>query len=205
MLEVWQHPTPLLVLDEFLVAQEWAGLLQYTMRRGHEFTRSGVLDTGGGSRTDNSYRRSQVLYDLPSCKELFVDRITSYLPFVLARLRQPPFPISQFEIQLTATNHGQFFKMHRDDDSNAVRSRLITFIYYFFREPKGFDGGALRVYDSRVDLYGNVTPGDFQTIHPSQNQMIFFPSNSLHEVLPVNCASGDLADSRFTVNGWVHR
>jgi Rps23 Pro-64 3,4-dihydroxylase Tpa1-like proline 4-hydroxylase len=82
---------------------------------------------------------------------------------------------------------------------------MITFIYYFFREPKGFDGGALRVYDSRVDLYGNVTPGDFQTIHPSQNQMIFFPSNSLHEVLPVNCASGDLADSRFTVNGWVHR
>jgi SM-20-related protein len=205
MLEVWHHPTPLVVLDEFLVAQEWAGLLQYTMRRRQEFTQSGVLDAGGASRTDNAYRRSQVLYDLHACKEMFIDRITSYLPYVLARLRQPPFPISQFELQLTATNNGQFFKMHRDDDSDSVYSRMITFIYYFFREPKGFDGGALRVYDSRVDLQGNASAGDFQTIHPSQNQMIFFPSNSLHEVLPVQCTSGDFADSRFTVNGWVHR
>jgi SM-20-related protein len=205
MVEVWQHPTPLVVLDEFLVAQEWAGLLHYTMRRGQKFTQAGVLDAGGANRTDNSYRRSRLLYDLPACKELFIDRILSYLPYVLARLRQPPYPISQFEIQLTATNNGQFFKMHRDDDSDSVRSRMITFIYYFFREPKGFDGGALRVYDSRVDLHGNMSAGDFQTIHPSQNQMIFFPSNSLHEVLPVQCTSGDFADSRFTVNGWVHR
>ncbi|PWT85162.1 MAG: hypothetical protein C5B56_14470 [Proteobacteria bacterium] len=204
MSEAWQHPSPLVVLDEFLVAQEWAALLQYTLRRGGEFAQSGILDAGGGSRTDGSYRRSQVLYELQACQKLFVDRISSYLPHVLARLRLPPFAISHFEVQLTATNDGQFFKMHRDDDADTVRTRMVTFIYYFFREPKGFEGGALRLYDTQVDRNGNVTAGECQTIYPSQNQIVFFPSDCLHEVLPVQ-SSGDFADSRFTVNGWVHR
>lgn len=205
MAETWQHRTPAVLLDEFLVAQEWAGLLQYTLRRGSEFTRSGVLDAGGASRTDNGYRRSQVLYDLENCKDLFIDRVASYFPHVLARLHMPPFPVSRFEVQLTATNDGQFFKTHRDDDSNSVSTRAITFVYYFFREPKAFSGGALRLYDSQIDTSGKLTAGPFQTIHPAQNQILFFPSGSLHEVLPVECASREFADSRFTVNGWVHR
>jgi SM-20-related protein len=204
MADVWQHATPLVVLDEFLVAQEWAGLLQYTLRHGDEFAQSGVLDAGGGSRTDDSYRRSQVLYELQACQDLFVDRICSYLPHILARMRLPPFPISHFEVQLTATNDGQFFKLHRDDDADTVRTRVIAFVYYFFREPKGFDGGALRVYDTQVDRNGNVSAGEFQTVYPSQNQIVFFPGNCLHEVLPVY-SSGDFADSRFTINGWVHQ
>lgn len=205
MADRWQHRTPLVLFDEFLAAQEWAGVLQYTLRRGEEFTQSGILDAGGASRTDNAYRRSQVLYNLEGCENLFVDRISSYLPHVLARLHQPPFPISHFEVQLTASNHGQFFKTHRDDDADSVRTRAITFIYYFFREPKAFSGGALRLYDSDFDQHGNLGAGEFQTIHPAQNQIVFFPSESLHEVLPVHCPSGEFADSRFTVNGWVHR
>jgi SM-20-related protein len=205
MAGMWHHRTPLVVLDEFLVAQEWAGLLQYTLRRGEAFTQSGILDAGGANRTDNAYRRSQVLYELSSCQNLFVDRIASYLPHVLARLRQPPFPISRFEVQMTATNDGQFFRTHRDDDSDSVRTRAISFVYYFFREPRGFQGGALRLYDSQLDQNGNVTSGEYQTIQPAQNQIVFFPSNCMHEVLPVRCDSGDFADSRFTVNGWVHR
>ncbi len=205
MAGAWNYHTPLVLLDEFLVAQEWAGLLQYTLRRGGEFTGSGVLDAGGASRTDDGYRRSQVLYELHRCENLFIDRIRSYLPHILARLHMPPFPVSRFELQLTATNDGQFFKPHRDDDSNSVRTRAITFVYYFYQEPRAFRGGALRIYDSQLDESGNLSAGQFQTIHPAQNQIVFFPSDCLHEVLPVECSSGELADSRFTVNGWIHR
>jgi Rps23 Pro-64 3,4-dihydroxylase Tpa1-like proline 4-hydroxylase len=205
MADIWQQRTPVVVFDEFLVAQEWAGLLQYTLKRGEEFTQAGVLDAGGASRTDDDYRRSQVLYELDHCQNLFVDRIVSYLPHVLARLHQPPFPISRFEVQLTAINDGQFFKKHKDDDSDSVHTRAITFVYYFFREPKAFSGGALRLYDTELDRHGNVSAGSHQTIHPVQNQIVFFPSDCLHEVLPVGCSSHEFADSRFTVNGWVHR
>ncbi len=205
MSDIWLQRTPVVALDEFLVAQEWAGLLQYTLRRGDEFTEAGVLDSRGASRTDDDYRRSLVLYELNNFQNLFIDRIAGYLPQILARLHLPPFPVSRFEIQLTAINDGQFFKVHKDDDSASVRSRAITFVYYFYREPKAFKGGALRLYDAQLDRYGNVSAGSHQTVHPMQNQIVFFPSDCLHEVLPVGCPSRDYADSRFTVNGWVHR
>jgi Rps23 Pro-64 3,4-dihydroxylase Tpa1-like proline 4-hydroxylase len=201
----WQQHASLAVLDEFLVAQEWARLLQYTLKRRRDFAKSGVLDAGGGSRTDNSYRRSQVLYDLGDCQTMFVDRIMTFLPHALARLRQPPFPISHFEVQLTATNDGQFFRKHTDNDSGSVRTRTLTFVYYFFREPKSFRGGALRLYDTQLDERGKVKAGSFQTVHPMQNQIVFFPSDCLHEVLPVKCPSRRFEDSRFTINGWIHQ
>jgi Rps23 Pro-64 3,4-dihydroxylase Tpa1-like proline 4-hydroxylase len=201
----WQQHAPLVVLDEFLVAQEWAGLLHYTLKRGADFANSGVLGAGGASHTDDSYRRSRVLYDLGDCQTMFVDRIMTFLPHVLARLRLPPFPISHFEVQLTATNDGQFFRQHSDNDAGPLRSRTLTFVYYFFREPKAFRGGALRLHDPQLDKRGKLTPGAYQTVHPIQNQIIFFPSNCLHEVMPVECPSREFSDSRFTVNGWVHQ
>jgi len=34
---------------------------------------------------------------------------------------------------------------------------------------------------------------------------VFFLPASLHGVLPVTCPSGDYADSRFAINGWLCR
>ena len=61
MTEPRQERTPLVILDEFLVAQEWAGLLRHALDRRSDFGMSGVLDNGGVSRTDSSYRRSRRL------------------------------------------------------------------------------------------------------------------------------------------------
>jgi SM-20-related protein len=201
----WQQHASLVVLDEFLVAQEWAGLLRYALDHEERFTHSGVMDAVGTDRNDESYRRSQVLYDLGHCHWLFADRIMTYLPHVLARLHLPPFPVSRFEIQLTATNDGQFFRKHKDDDADNVRSRALTFVYYFYLEPKLFKGGELRLYDTEFDEQCRFTPGSCQTIHPMQNQIVFFPSDCTHEVSPVECPSREFSRGRFTVNGWVHR
>ena len=205
MSKSWQQRSPLVVLDEFLVAQEWASLLRFTLHSHHRFTHSDVLDAVGNDRNDQSYRRSQVLYELGPAHDMFADRIMAYLPHVLARLHMPIFPVSRFEIQLTATNDGQFFRQHKDDDSDTVRTRALTFVYYFYQEPKSFRGGALQLYDAELDQGGNVTAGASQIIHPTQNLIVFFPSDCFHEVLPVECPSREFAESRFTVNGWLHR
>jgi SM-20-related protein len=34
---------------------------------------------------------------------------------------------------------------------------------------------------------------------------VLFPSQYLHEVLPVRCPSHQFVDSRFTLNGWVRQ
>ena len=166
MAKKWQLRAPLVVLDEFLVAQERAGLLEYTLARSADFTSSGVLDAGGQSRTDCDYRSSHVLIRPRGLHEtMFIDRIMTYLPHVLARLRHPLFPVSRFEVQLTASNQGQFFRKHKDDDSSSVSSRLISFVYYYFFEPKSFKGGALRLYDAQIDQNGKVNTRTFSN-HP---------------------------------------
>jgi Rps23 Pro-64 3,4-dihydroxylase Tpa1-like proline 4-hydroxylase len=50
-----------------------------------------------------------------------------------------------------------------------------------------------------------INSGSFQSIPPRQNQIVFFPCSVLHEITPVKCSSGAFADSRFTLNGWLHK
>ena len=40
---------------------------------------------------------------------------------------------------------------------------------------------------------------------PLQNQVVFFESHCLHEILPVSSPARGFADRRFTVNGWFHQ
>jgi len=193
------------LLDEFLVAQEWNSLLQFTFDRAASFAQTGVLSANGASAIDPTYRKSRVLFELEGFGPLFVDRIMRFLPQVLRRINYPWFPVRHVELQLTESNTGDFFRVHSDNHSNAVRSRAVTFVYYYHREPKPFQGGELNLWATRYEGDTPIAEGEPRVIPPAQNQMIFFPSEYLHEVRPVHSASGQFADSRFTVNGWLHR
>ena len=106
---------------------------------------------------------------------------------------------------MTAHNDGDFFKVHRDSGDQETAARELTFVYYFHREPKGYTGGELLLFDPRLVDGGLVKADSFSVIEPRNNSMLFFPSRCDHEVLAVHCPSEKFADSRFTVNGWVRR
>lgn len=184
------------VLDEFLTFEEWQRVLAFTLKSESKFTPSMVLRSDGSSSLDAGYRRSRILFDLGPMERLFSERLMSVLPYVLWRLWRQTFSVSHLEIQLTATNHSEFFRPHTDNGSEGVDTRLITFVYYFHREPRRFSGGELRIVQG-TGAYSNL-------VFPIQNQAVFFCSETLHEVLPVFCPTGDFANSRFTVNGWYH-
>ena len=199
------YPARFVVLDDFLVSSELNALLAYTIQHESSFQETKVMrDSRNGGVVDNYHRRSRALFNLGPHEQVIVDRVLSVLPYILRRLDHPFFEISRVEAQLTATNDGEFFKMHNDNTHSVLRGRTLTYVFYFYREPKGFDGGELRLYDSRLDGGRYVSTGNYVTITPYQNQVVFFPSFLMHEVMPVRCASGKLADSRFTVNGWLH-
>ena len=84
-------------------------------------------------------------------------------------------------------------------------SRHLTFVYFLHREPRQFEGGELRIHDAHLEAGRYVSEGSYQTVVPQQNQIVFFPCELLHEITPVNCPSGQFADSRFTLNGWLRR
>ncbi|MEP0760961.1 2OG-Fe(II) oxygenase [Trichocoleus sp. DQ-A2] len=146
-----------------------------------------------------------VLYYFPEFSELVVNRIKAILPNVFRKLGIPSFKVSDIESQLTSHNDGNYFKIHNDNGSPETITRELTYVYYFYREPKPFSGGELLIYDSKVENNFYVQSDSFKTVEPKNNSIVFFLSRYLHEVLPVVCPSKAFADSRFTINGWVRR
>jgi Rps23 Pro-64 3,4-dihydroxylase Tpa1-like proline 4-hydroxylase len=49
---------------------------------------------------------------------------------------------------VTASTDGSYFRPHTDQGKSAIdATRKLTYVYYFNREPRGFTGGDLRIYD----------------------------------------------------------
>ena len=193
------------VLEEFLAPAELQDLLSDVLLREAEFQISEVLASGNGEgAVDFEYRRSRVLLEPGRHSAAIGEKLRSYLPYALPRLGQHPFPVSRVEAQITASNDGDFFRWHNDNSGGDVASRRVTFVYFFHREPRRFNGGELRLYDSRRENGGYAPVGNYYTVVPRQNQVVLFDSSLAHEVTPVECSSGRFEDGRFTVNGWLH-
>ena len=194
------------VFEEFLAPEELKTLTQYALGREADFRMSEVISPGVmGTVVDSEHRRSRVLMDLGSHEKVIRDRIEAALPRVLEKLSLEKFPITRFESQLTASNDGDFFRHHFDNAEEEIANRELTYVYFFHREPKAFDGGELRLHDAERRDGSWVTTGNYKAVVPEQNQIVFFASALLHEITPVVCPSRAFADSRFTVNGWLHR
>ena len=82
-----------------------------------------------------------------------------------------------------------------------VRARKLSYVYYFYRDPRPFAGGDLLLYDA-TDA-GRKPRAAFSRIDPTRNSIVFFPSDCWHEIIPVACGD-EPEDGRFTVNGWIH-
>ncbi len=194
------------VLDEFLAPQELDELVRYALQHEAEFQSSEVISPSGEPGViDYSHRRSRVLMDLGKHQEIILKRIRGVLPLVLDKLEIEEFPVTHVEAQITASSDGDFFGAHSDDSQETIASRRVTFVYFFHREPRQFEGGELRLHDSRSSAEPLISAGTYQTIVPQQNQIVFFPCSVLHEITPVECPSRAFADSRFTLNGWLHK
>jgi Rps23 Pro-64 3,4-dihydroxylase Tpa1-like proline 4-hydroxylase len=194
------------LLDEFLAPAEVRQLMAYVQEQENDFVISEVISPGvSAGAVDYEHRRSRVLMNLGPHHEVIARRVQECLPQVLKKLKHEAFRVSQVEAQITASNHGDFFRLHSDNLHEDIVSREMTFVYFFHREPKPFQGGDLRIYDSRWQDGQYVRTGKYQTIAPEQNQIVFFPSSLVHEISPVDCPTQAFADSRFTVNGWLRR
>ena len=190
---------PYVRIDDFLTPAENEQLLQYALEGEEKFEGSTVFhNLKGGVHED--YRKSRVLFAIKETrwKKAFIDRLKLHLPHITATLGMPGFRFQGSEIQLTASNDGDFFKPHADADhtNEKVATRVLTFVYYLNRTPKPYAGGNLLLYG--VDRSKQVT-----AISPQNNCLVSFASSCWHEVDVVRCPSRAFADSRFTINGWL--
>ena len=199
-------PAKCVVLDEFLAPQELEELMRSVLEREADFSVSEVLSpSANGGVINHEHRRSRVLMDLAEHEMLMLARIEAVLPEVLEKLGMQDCSIASVEAQVTASNDGDFFHFHSDNGSDRVASRYLTFVYFFHREPRAFEGGELRIHDARLEDGRYLSEGSYQTLVSRQNQIVFFPCELMHEITEVNCPSRAFADSRFTLNGWLRR
>ena len=114
----------------------------------------------------------------------------------LPRLRMREPSGSWVELAMTAYLPGGLFAKHKDD--RRYSTRMVSFVYYFHRQPKRFAGGELLLWDGDGR-------GAFTLIEPQHNSIVFFPASSLHQVAPVHGDLDDFGDARFAIHGWLHR
>jgi SM-20-related protein len=190
---------PHLRVPDFLDAQAHAALLDWTLANETRFVPAQLA----GGLVKPEARRALVLRDLGPLAAALDARMRAEAPRWTAELRSTPFETSEVELELAAHNDGAHFTLHSDTyarDQVARGDRMLSAVYYFHRQPKGFEGGTLRLH--RL----NAAPGDAGLdIAPDDNSLVVFPSWGPHEVMPVSCPSRAFADSRFAVNCWIYR
>ena len=179
-----------------------ARLLEFAQTKRGSFSETRIWNQAKRDNEVNvAARRSWRIQDLGDFRNEIQERARTMLPQMCSHLGSAPFEPSQFEMELVAHGHGAFFTEHRDRRSQSpLASRLISAVYYFHRLPKSFSGGALRIYP----IGGSKTSPAFIEIEPINDTLVFFPSWFPHEILPVECPSGQFEDSRFAINCWVH-
>jgi len=187
------------VIDDFLSAQEHDELLAFAVVCEPQFQKGTV------TTYDPEVRQNLVILNFGDSvhSRLLESRLLIWFPLLAKTLDLPVFPLGQVESQLTAAMDGYYFKQHSDEAPQIPR--VLSCLYYLHREPRGFAGGDLRLYDC-IEGPGYRAPAEtFTAVTPQANRLVVFPSEEFHEAMPVRCPSKAFADSRFAVTTWLHR
>lgn len=189
-------------IENFLSPEEYQTALELAFTNQEHFFKSQVLNHAEYHRKSSIF----VMKNIPDFYEMMRQKVLEVRPQVLEKLNIPQFLVSWLEMQLTAHNHGDYYKIHNDAaPGENTWNRVLTYVYYFYQEPKGFYGGELRLYETLVEAERCIIQDDFKIIEPKNNSIVFFDSRCKHEVMPVICPSQKFEESRFTINGWIHR
>jgi len=175
------------VLGKFLGGDRQT-LLDYALSEERNF-RAATVSLGTTRTVVEGVRRAKILDTLGEFEAPFRERLRMNLDGVASGLGYVGFTAASIEAQITASNDGDYFRLHQDSGPDSTRE--ITFVYFLHGEPHAFSGGELRVRSA--------------TVAPLGDTIVFFPSGEVHEVLPVCVPGRSFRDSRFTVNGWIHR
>jgi len=198
------------VITGFLPQELHDALLDWAIQQQANFQPAGTYSGEGGRehRFDPDVRVGLKLYRLGPLEPILSERMLDRLGDIIAAAGyRGPEPQS-LEFEITASGDGAHFAAHIDIALGAGRrtvgkeegeDRVISTVYYFHRDPKGFNGGALRLYRFGVDP-SEAQDHDSVAFEPVQNSLVAFPSFARHSVEPVHCPSGEFADYRFGLN-----
>jgi SM-20-related protein len=210
----WPLP-PYVQFEGFLPPDEHAALLDWVMARQQEFKPAGVGGKSEIDRLDPDVRIGLTTRNLGPLRERLELLLATVLPVLMQQTGiKGPEPRS-IELELAAHGDGAHYGAHLDIPVGEGRrsigarpgeDRVLSAVYYFYNEPKGFSGGALRLYRFNAKpAEGPAADSEYIDIQPLNNSLVAFPSWATHEVRRVSCPSGAFRDYRFALNCWYCR
>ena len=192
-----------LVIDGFLPEPFLADLVDHAIRQEQALLPT-AIERSTGEQRDDAVRSSWKAADSlgPHAKAFRAILGERHEEF-LAGLGIAPFAVEGYEMELVAHRDVDFYDAHIDTFTDKVREkeesdRMISAVFYFHRQPKGFTGGELALYP-----FGASEPA--LDIEPVCNRLAVFPSFAMHKVRPVRVPGNAFADARFAINCWIHR
>ncbi len=208
--QVIRKPVEMLVIDGLFPKQVNKRILEEAVKNKKNF-KLATINRG----TEPSFRNNLTcMYD-----DVYTsDRSKSYLLSVLDGLFSnqsfidclSSFTYPMTEFGLTNTHETQVSRYGKDhhydwhiDKNKGNNSRLITIVYYFFKEPKKFKGGDLIITSSPI-VAGNPIEKDIdmQTIEPKNNRAVIFSCTRGHRV-ENTISPAKFEDGRFSANIWM--
>lgn len=188
---------PYLRIPSFLPPSINNEILEFAVSQESQFRASAVLSD------ELNYRQSSVIYELGETGVQFENALQPYLKEAMTYFNMEYPRRTHFESQLTVSSEQDYFKRHRDDSSESVQNRVLTYVYYFSAQPQKFKGGILNMYDYVQKDDSLVAAESYISISPTNNSLILFPSWVSHEVMPVQYSGNIFRNNRFTINGWI--
>ncbi len=194
---------PVLVIDNFLGGVAADALLAQMIAAEAHFTPS-VVRGPGSPQQDSAFRSSLRLPGRIGVElESFKVAIQARFAELCAGVGVAKFPVYHTECSVVAHRNRDFYMRHIDTRTGdpgvqGKHVRLLSCVYYLNRRPQVFSGGELVFYP----------PGRAAEpfrIAPQHDRLAVFPAFVPHEVLPVSSPSEAFADSRFSINCWLHK
>jgi SM-20-related protein len=195
---------PHVVVERLLGEDLVEELLAYVEERCNDFKPATVYSREAREdRLNLESRNCLRLDDVGPFKETMKRAIGAILPsatLMLGILGPNPKPR---EIEMCAYGDGASVGPHIDTAPAGPR-RVVSCVYYFFRQPAGFSGGALRLFGwPNVSSPASDESASIDVI-PQRDSLAIFPSALRHEVRPIVCPTGEWRDYRFSINSWAH-
>lgn len=195
---------PHVVERDLLAPEDHLALRRWALDRAGAMVPS-LIGPKGKAALRPQFRNSLTLpkAELEPWLPMLRERIGARLPALCAALGVAARDVGKMEFEAVIYRDGAFYRRHIDtqrssNPANRLKPRILSCVYYFHSEPRGFEGGALR-------LYSFSAGGSHLDIDPQANALLVFPSFAPHEVMPVRCPSDDLEHARLAINCWIHR
>lgn len=207
----WPLP-PHVQLRDFLPPDELAALLDWTLTNREQFRPATIIDRSEGQRSkkDASIRVALTTREFEPLRAMLERRLLEALPAIEKATGTGGG--ASLELELAAHPDGAFYRPHLDitvgEDRSPVgakkgEDRLLSAVLYYYREPKGFSGGELRLFRFNIRPHTEgIAPDDYVDLEPIRNSLLAFPSWATHEVRPIACPSKQFEDYRFALNCW---